>query len=630
MESADRPAVELSARLSGDRLVGGGQKPSPARGTLSFLGRRIKAGDEVVVKIGSERVAYTIPAENTNLSALLAALVGRINAAPALAGANGVRAFPDPDGMPVLLLEARAPGETGNRIPYAVTVTPVEGSQLRAYPDTPSRLMGGHDGSSASAQLAFVLGEPAVRRTVLLDTSRLSDGMHRLRAVACDASPAQAQGFAEITVQVRNLPDGPTVSLPDQLWTALGKVTVPVEAGEGIAKVEVFVDGQLLGAADAAPFAVDVPLTTLGRGAHDLWAEGVTAEGQRYRTVTTTLSVVVPPEVLRVTPDHAQPRGSVTHRVVGTGFQPDCTVRLAGVPAKTVIYHSPNTLDVVSEAGEAKRGPVDVMNPDGTTGSLPNAFEYYLPRVASTKITPTRDVVRPKGMARFTAKCFDQYGYPITAVITWTANGGAITHDGLFTAPPTTGQYLVHAAHPDAPKGWDAPITVGQADIPGGVLRHWLLLGAFQDEDGTGLEKAYIPETTVLPSHDETLAGNTWVSYAAPTPFVDLTERLSPVSNTIAYAHVYLKSPAEMDATLVFGSDDGIAMWLNGAPVYSLRVRRAADPNQARLPVHLRVGWNRLLVKVDQGTGSWGFYLRLQTREGQPLTGLAYALDNPH
>ncbi|HOF89856.1 MAG TPA: hypothetical protein PLZ36_17395, partial [Armatimonadota bacterium] len=419
VESAERPAVELSARLSGDRLTGGGQKPSPARGALSFLGRRMKPGDAVAVKIGPERVTYTIPTEQATLPALLAALAGRINAAPALAGADGVRAFPDPDGMPVLLLEARTPGEGGNRISFAVAVTPVEGSQLRAYPDTPSRLLGGHDGSSASVQVAFVLGEPAVRRTVLLDTSRLSDGAHRLRAVACDGSPAQAQGFAEIALLVRNHPTGPTVSLPDQLGPALGAVTVPVTAGEGIAKVEVFVDGQLLGAAEAAPFAVRVPLASLGRGAHDLWAEGITADGRRYRTAPSTLHVVVPPEVLGVTPDHAQPRGGATHRVIGTGFQPDCTVRLAGVPAKTVIYRSPNILEVVSEAGEAARGPVDVMNPDGTTGSLPHAFEYYLPRVASAKLTPARDVVRVNGTARFAATCFDQFGYPIAAAVTW-------------------------------------------------------------------------------------------------------------------------------------------------------------------------------------------------------------------
>ncbi len=45
--------------------------------------------------------------------------------------------------------------------------------------------------------------------------------------------------------------------------------------------VDLFVDGQLVGSGDAAPFALHVPLTNLGRGTHDLWAEGYDAGRQQ-------------------------------------------------------------------------------------------------------------------------------------------------------------------------------------------------------------------------------------------------------------------------------------------------------------------------------------------------------------
>ena len=73
----------------------------------------------------------------------------------------------------------------------------------------------------------------------------------------------------------------------------------------------------------------------------------------------------------------------------------------------------------------------------------------------------------------------------------------------------------------------------------------------------------------------------------------------------------------------------GSALWLNGVPVFSLRTHRQAFPDQNTHPVTLQQGWNRLLVKNDQLTGAWGFYMRLLAPDGKPLTGIKYQLDKP-
>ncbi len=97
----------------------------------------------------------------------------------------------------------------------------------------------------------------------------------------------------------------------------------------------------------------------------------------------------------------------------------------------------------------------------------------------------------------------------------------------------------------------------------------------------------------------------------------------------LAYAHLYLYAAAPTPCSLAFGSDDGIALWLNGAPLFSQHTHRSAYPDQHKQPIILNQGWNRLLVKIDQLTGAWGFYMRLLTPDGKPLTGIKYQLDKP-
>lgn len=72
------------------------------------------------------------------------------------------------------------------------------------------------------------------------------------------------------------------------------------------------------------------------------------------------------------------------------------------------------------------------------------------------------------------------------------------------------------------------------------------------------------------------------------------------------YAAVTIESPAEQDATLLLGSDDGIKVWLNGQLVHSVHAHRAAAYAQDEVKVRLKQGANLLLVKVEQQTGPSG------------------------
>jgi formylglycine-generating enzyme required for sulfatase activity len=58
------------------------------------------------------------------------------------------------------------------------------------------------------------------------------------------------------------------------------------------------------------------------------------------------------------------------------------------------------------------------------------------------------------------------------------------------------------------------------------------------------------------------------------------------------------------------GSDDGLAVWLNGEPLLAKNVARGPAPDQDRVSLSLKAGQNRLLLKIYNQGGGHGFYFR--------------------
>jgi hypothetical protein len=98
-------------------------------------------------------------------------------------------------------------------------------------------------------------------------------------------------------------------------------------------------------------------------------------------------------------------------------------------------------------------------------------------------------------------------------------------------------------------------------------------------------------------------------------------------NNVSAYVLVWLKSPRDLDAVLALGSDDGVVAWLNGERVHKNMVARGYTSRQDRVPVRLKAGRNTLLIKVAQGDGGWALGAHVLDKNGEPLNGVTYALD---
>ncbi|MGB9906021.1 MAG: DUF2961 domain-containing protein [Candidatus Saccharicenans sp.] len=149
----------------------------------------------------------------------------------------------------------------------------------------------------------------------------------------------------------------------------------------------------------------------------------------------------------------------------------------------------------------------------------------------------------------------------------------------------------------------------------------WYLIGPFEAPDMNYLLTPYPPEQEIRLNQTYQGKGGLPVAWkqvkTQPGGFMPLTELLKPNEQAIAYGLTYLYSPEDREAVLLLGSDDGIRLWVNDALVHTNPTYRGAYPDQDRVQVSLKAGWNKVLIKVLQGAGGWGYYLRIPDPKGE-------------
>jgi hypothetical protein len=82
----------------------------------------------------------------------------------------------------------------------------------------------------------------------------------------------------------------------------------------------------------------------------------------------------------------------------------------------------------------------------------------------------------------------------------------------------------------------------------------------------------------------------------------------------VAYDYIMMESQAGNVVSLLFGSDDGIAVWFNGKEVLRKEATRSAQRGQEEVTLRLNHGRNDLLLKIDQKKGGWGFFASFAKR----------------
>ncbi|MDZ7260573.1 MAG: DUF2961 domain-containing protein [candidate division KSB1 bacterium] len=153
----------------------------------------------------------------------------------------------------------------------------------------------------------------------------------------------------------------------------------------------------------------------------------------------------------------------------------------------------------------------------------------------------------------------------------------------------------------------------------------WYVMGPFDnprgasDTEGLGLE--YPPEREI--NLKKTYKGKdgiliNWQRVKADEGgYVNLDHLITPNEYTVAYGLTYVYSPEPKEVSILLGSDDGVRLWINDQLVHDHLVKRGAAPDQDRVPVTLVKGWNKILIKVEEAGGAWGFYFRVPDPEGK-------------
>ncbi|HKI90081.1 MAG TPA: DUF4838 domain-containing protein, partial [Draconibacterium sp.] len=99
--------------------------------------------------------------------------------------------------------------------------------------------------------------------------------------------------------------------------------------------------------------------------------------------------------------------------------------------------------------------------------------------------------------------------------------------------------------------------------------------------------------------------------YTSPDSIINLDKALSKESLVLAYGYTEIESPDAKVMILGLGTNDGCRVWLNGTQILDVPTERGLSVDDDLIPVSLKKGKNKLLIKVEERGGSWGFCARL-------------------
>ena len=147
-------------------------------------------------------------------------------------------------------------------------------------------------------------------------------------------------------------------------------------------------------------------------------------------------------------------------------------------------------------------------------------------------------------------------------------------------------------------------------------VKRYLVLGPFPKAAVNSIAEPLPPESEVGALSKGTyqgIDGKTIHWQAAETEasgVLDLLKHLGNEPLAVGYALCYVYAPKDMDTVLLLGSDDQVAVWLNGTEIHRLDANRPAVPDEDAVPCQLKAGWNEVLCKIGQNGWGWELYLR--------------------
>lgn len=155
-----------------------------------------------------------------------------------------------------------------------------------------------------------------------------------------------------------------------------------------------------------------------------------------------------------------------------------------------------------------------------------------------------------------------------------------------------------------------------------GFVSRWWVAGVFPNKKNIGETTAYFPEKRIR-FKDTKKFGElqaAWQKVELKTIFgiVPLAE-LYARKKWVAYCYTELDMPAAQSVIFKIGSNDGVICWVNRQKVHQYLNGRGLRIDQDVVPVSLKKGKNKILMKIPNHGGNWQLCLRVCDENGVPL-----------
>ncbi len=193
--------------------------------------------------------------------------------------------------------------------------------------------------------------------------------------------------------------------------------------------------------------------------------------------------------------------------------------------------------------------------------------------------------------------------------------------DAVVTTTPTGIETWLVAAVPDT----------GAANVEG-IDTDWLQKHAGVSEAALSDPANGPEEGEAIGNIDKTYAWKVVKGDAANNYIIDFqTANVygKDIDNITAYMYLYVTSDKARKVTIYGGSDDALAIYVNGKQVWKNPALRGAGPNQDKVEVDLKAGKNGVLFKVCEQGGGWAGWGRLEPIEGLKVSTSKKVEGNP-
>jgi len=162
-----------------------------------------------------------------------------------------------------------------------------------------------------------------------------------------------------------------------------------------------------------------------------------------------------------------------------------------------------------------------------------------------------------------------------------------------------------------------------------GALRDWQVIGPFDDDDCTGMTRAFGPESDPDPDRtwedeDGTLAWRWAPPLRGLVPRLDLAALFDDIEEQAAFAQARIYCHEPVSAELAVNLSQIGVVYLNGEEVVRDELSTGSLLEEESVLVQLPAGWNTLLVKTLNHWGTeWNLHLSLlEEGTGTPVSEL--------